>query len=219
MDNINSAIKKLLILLLLIVVISCSSTKQITKIENKNKKGNLIESGIASWYGPNFNGKLTANGETFDMYDLTAAHRTLPFNSIVKAINKSNGQSVVVRINDRGPYAKSRIIDLSKKAAEKIGMIKKGFTEVDLILLSKSTLPTDLKVPHFTVQIGSYNKKSDAIKVSSTIEETKVVSAIVNGQTYYRIYVGVFTDRNKAETKKIFLLENGIDGFVKQIEN
>ncbi len=80
-------------------------------------------SGNASWYGPDFHGKLTSNGETYNMYDMTAAHKTLPMNTIVKVTNKKNGLSTVVRINDRGPFIATRIIDLSNTAAKKIDMI------------------------------------------------------------------------------------------------
>lgn len=84
------------------------------------------EEGVASWYGPGFHGKKTANGETFNTHAMTAAHKTLPFNSRVKVTNTSNGRSVVVRINDRGPFAHERVIDLSRAAADKIGLIKDG---------------------------------------------------------------------------------------------
>ncbi len=97
----------------------------------------ILEKGVASWYGPNFHGKKTANGETYDMYGLTAAHRTLPFNTVVQVQNLDNNKSVNVRINDRGPFAKSRIIDLSKKTAEKIDMIGPGTVNVELILVNK----------------------------------------------------------------------------------
>lgn len=96
-----------------------------------------LESGIASWYGNIFHGETTANGETFDMEELTAAHRTLPFNTIVRVENKQNGKSVIVRINDRGPYADERVIDLSRKAAVKIGIITTGLAEVDLFVLTE----------------------------------------------------------------------------------
>ncbi len=88
------------------------------------------EKGLASYYGHQFHGRQTANGERFDQMGLTAAHRTLPFGSIVRVTNRTNYQSVLVRINDRGPYNKRRIIDLSKGAAIKIGLIDKGVGEV-----------------------------------------------------------------------------------------
>jgi rare lipoprotein A len=81
-----------------------------------------IQTGAASWYGPGFHGKRTANGETFNTHALTAAHKTLPFGTKVRLTNERTGQSVVVRINDRGPYAHGRVIDLSKAAAETVGI-------------------------------------------------------------------------------------------------
>jgi peptidoglycan lytic transglycosylase len=202
---------------LLLFLNSCSSTKEVSK--HDFAKGTLIESGEASWYGPNFDGRQTANGEIFNQYELTAAHRTLPFNSMVKVINKTNGQSVVVRINDRGPYAKNRIIDLSRRAAEKIKIINSGHAKVDLILLNASKLPVDIKVPYYTVQVGSYKTERDAERVSSTIRNSRIVKAIVNGVQYYRIYVGLFKRINEAKDKKRSLQNKGINGFVKQVEN
>jgi len=92
--------------------------------------------GIASWYGPGFNGKQTASGERFDKDHLTAAHRTLPFGSVVRVKNLHNGRSVDVRINDRGPFVKGRIIDLSQAAARQIDLIDRGVGEVELRVLS-----------------------------------------------------------------------------------
>ena len=88
------------------------------------------ETGIASWYGPGFNGKQTANGETYDQNALTAAHRTLPMPSIVRVTNLDNGRSIKVRINDRGPFARSRIIDLSQRGAELLGFTRRGTAKV-----------------------------------------------------------------------------------------
>jgi len=90
----------------------------------------LTQEGIASWYGANFHNGPTASGETYDMYSLTAAHRELPFNTMVKVTRLDDNRSVVVRINNRGPYIEGRIIDLSKKAAEQIGMKGQGLAQV-----------------------------------------------------------------------------------------
>jgi rare lipoprotein A len=92
-----------------------------------------LQSGEASWYGPGFHGRQTANGERFNTNDMTAAHKTLPFGTKVKVTNKKTGKSVVVRINDRGPYAKDRVIDLSKASAQAIGI--SGVGEVSLARL------------------------------------------------------------------------------------
>ncbi len=92
--------------------------------------------GIASWYGPNFHGGQTSNGEYYDMYALTAAHKTLPINTMVKVTNLQNGKSTIVRINDRGPFVPNRIIDLSYQAAQEIGLIKHGTAKVELEVVS-----------------------------------------------------------------------------------
>jgi rare lipoprotein A len=94
------------------------------------------ETGIASWYGPDFHGKFTANGELYDMNDLTAAHPTLPLPSVVRVTNLENGRSIVVRVNDRGPYVRGRIIDLSRRAAQLIGMIGTGTAKVRVQVLA-----------------------------------------------------------------------------------
>ncbi|NEW61342.1 septal ring lytic transglycosylase RlpA family protein [Sulfurovum sp. bin170] len=100
-------------------------------------KGNKIQTGKASWYGKQFNGRLTASGERYNMYDFTAAHRTLPFNTMVEVTNLQNGRSIIVRVNDRGPYAKGRIMDLSYLAAKKLGYVKKGVAKLKLKVLYK----------------------------------------------------------------------------------
>ncbi len=93
------------------------------------------EQGIASWYGPGFHGKQTSSGEIYDMYGISAAHKTLPFGTIVKVVDLETTKSVVVTINDRGPFIEGRIIDLSKGAAEKLGIVNKGIAKVGLRIL------------------------------------------------------------------------------------
>jgi rare lipoprotein A len=90
----------------------------------------IVETGLASWYGPRFHGKRTASGEVFNQHDFTAAHRTLPWGSKVKVTNIANGKSVEVRINDRGPFGKGRIIDVSRAAARALGIVDSGITTV-----------------------------------------------------------------------------------------
>jgi rare lipoprotein A (peptidoglycan hydrolase) len=100
---------------------------------------NYVEYGRASWYGDDFHGKKTANGETYNMGDMTAAHLILPLPSIVRVTNLDNGKSVIVRVNDRGPFAKSRIIDVSQNAAIKLGFRTKGTANVKVEFLEKET--------------------------------------------------------------------------------
>ena len=95
------------------------------------------QTGLASWYGPGFHGKLTANGERFNMMDMTAAHKTLPLNSIVKVTSLENQKSILVRINDRGPFIAGRIIDLSRKVALELGIEKSGTMPVSVTLIEK----------------------------------------------------------------------------------
>lgn len=136
--------------------------------------------GNASWYGPDFHGKLTSNGETYNMYAMTAAHKTLPMNTIVKVTNLNNGLSIVVRINDRGPFIATRIIDLSKTAASKIDMIKAGTAPVRLEVLGFQTkgskkIPTTKELAAnpqkrsatgtYALQIGSFSNIEGAIKI------------------------------------------------------
>jgi rare lipoprotein A len=97
--------------------------------------------GLASWYGEEFDGRKTANGETFDENAMTACHPTLPFGSLVRVVNVTNGRSVIVRITDRGDLAKGRIIDLSKAAAEKLAMTRSGLAPVVLDVLSREVKP------------------------------------------------------------------------------
>ena len=100
---------------------------------------NYVETGIASWYGPNFHGLATANGEIYDMEALTAAHRTLQMPSVVRVTNLDNGRSVVVRINDRGPFARDRIIDMSRRAAAALGFEQRGTANVRVEMLPEES--------------------------------------------------------------------------------
>ncbi|MFN4282888.1 MAG: septal ring lytic transglycosylase RlpA family protein, partial [Alphaproteobacteria bacterium] len=97
------------------------------------------ETGIASWYGQDFHGKVTANGEPYDMNAMTAAHRTLPMPSLVQVTNLENGRSVTLRINDRGPFARGRIIDLSRRAAQLLGVEKQGTAKVRVQILAEES--------------------------------------------------------------------------------
>ncbi len=108
---------------------------------------NLIQSGVASWYGPRFHGHLTSSGETYDMNKLTAAHRTLPINTQVLVTNRLNGESVVLRINDRGPYVHGRLIDLSLAAAKALGMRDIGKAPVKVQILCRPPPETILLSP------------------------------------------------------------------------
>lgn len=192
------------------------------KSDIEKSAGQKIEEGVASWYGPNFHGKLTANGEKYDMDGLTAAHRTLPFNTFLRVKNLDNGESVRVRINDRGPYAKDRIIDLSRKAARQIDMIGSGTANVELILLEGNlddSRITDLKVPTYTVQLASFKEEGKAFSHSQKIRGSRVETIKTGDQTVYRVYFGIYVDEDEAREKQKELEQKGYHGYVKQIQN
>ena len=124
------------------------------------------EEGIASWYGPNFQGRKTANGEIFDTEELTAAHKTLPFDTMVRVINLENGRAVTVRINDRGPYVDGRLIDLSRRAAESIGMISSGTAKVRLESVDPLVKALSYSGPlTFTIQVASFSDLVNALNM------------------------------------------------------
>ena len=100
--------------------------------KQKIKKYKTSYKGVSSWYGPDFHGKLTANGEVYDQYGLTAAHKELPLNTVVRVINLDNNKSIILRINDRGPYAKNRILDCSYGAAKKLDFLNQGTANVKI---------------------------------------------------------------------------------------
>lgn len=193
-----------------------------SRANSSSSKGDLnaIETGEASWYGPDFHGRQTANGEKYDQNGLTAAHRTLPFNTQVLVENLDNGKTVQVRINDRGPFAKDRIIDLSKGAATKVEMIGPGTARVRLYLLNGESLDLEnIKSAKYTVQLGSYTEKATAEAKASEIRSSRVEEVKIDGKTFYRIYFGDFSNPAIALEAQNRLEGLGHKGFVKQVGN
>ena len=211
--NIHPTIRIYLLFVLLILFSACSS----------QRKSARTQTGIASWYGPGFHGKKTANGERYNQRRMTAAHKTLPFNTVVKVKNLDNGRSVKVRINDRGPYVDDRIIDLSKKAAKKLGLMQSGTARVKIIIPRQAVSQGNTNVSRgkesFGVQVASYNSQKEAEKKARSINDAYVISAKVSGKNVYRVFVGKYANRNDATKKKDELKSKGIDGFVKQLQN
>jgi len=132
----NQFTRALLVLLLLFTMVGCGSMH--TGAVQATSSASIILHGKASWYGEAFHGRPTASGEPYDMHAPTAAHKTLPFGTRVRVTNLDNGKQTVVRINDRGPFVKGRIIDLSYGAAKKIQMLQAGVVRVKLEVLSQS---------------------------------------------------------------------------------
>ena len=170
--------------------------------------------GIASWYGPNFNGQATACGEIYDMFDFTAAHKTLPMPSYLRVKNLSNGQSVVVKVNDRGPFVSNRIIDLSYAAAKEINMLEEGTAFVELVNITQSEAARTMnyrnkskmskeriaRIVKFNsnkiyLQIGAFKEKNNALKMqqrisSEGIKNVYIKKSRMKRQVLYRVHIG-----------------------------
>lgn len=167
--------------------------------------------GIASWYGPDFHGKLTSNGETYDMNANTAAHKTLPMNTIVRVTNLNNNRSTVVRINDRGPFVDGRIIDLSYAAGKEVGIETTGTAPVKLVVLgfdgkvsAKADKHETRQISNIAVQIGAFRSKSGAdafaAKHASVDGGYKAVvkKYDLQGMPIYRVMLGGFKSEAEA---------------------
>lgn len=208
--------------ILMLIVSSCGVVRRSAPPE-ASEEGAIIGSGIASWYGPDFHGKLTANGERYNMNDYTAAHKTLPFNTMVRVDNVENGKSVVVRINDRGPYVANRIIDLSRRAAQQIDMIGSGTTSVRLMVVREGDRPIDQQnissAETFTIQLAAFESEFEAVDRSSQIKGSRVEQVRVEDKTIFRVYFGNYSNPEEAKNDLDELHRKGIEGFVKQVEN
>lgn len=171
------------------------------------------EVGIASWYGDPYHGRRAANGEVYDMNEMTAAHRTMPFGTWVRVEHLVNGKKTEVRITDRGPFIDGRIIDLSRKAAEEIALIGPGIGRVKLTVIPP---PKGAIVESYGVQILATDDEARAReaedKLGSTYGETRVVRR-EGDPVMYRLIVGNGT-REVAEALRVKLLEKGYRGFV-----
>jgi rare lipoprotein A len=209
----GSTQRLLLFTLLLLFASGCASMK----------RGTFVAEGTASWYGPNFHGKKTASGERFNMYRYTAAHRTLPLGTKVRVVNVDNGRSVVVEINDRGPYAKGRILDLSKRAARKLGMLGKGTAHVKLYVVKGKVTRSQKRVAQshtaeqFTIQLASYQNKRNARQKAADIRGARVATVKVGRKTVYRVYYGKFNNKSEARRELSKLKRKGLNGFIKQL--
>lgn len=159
---------------------------------------NYVETGTASWYGSDFHGKLTSSREKYDMYSMMAAHTRLPIPCYVLVTNLDNNRQVVVRVNDRGPFKKSRIIDLSYAAAVKLDMAKKGTAKVEIRVLQAPQPPAALDY-HLYVQVGVFGELANAERMRAHLA-TKNIRPIVVKQDYlegkrlYRVQVGPLPD-------------------------
>lgn len=188
------------------------------------------EEGLASWYGEDFHGRRTSSGEVYDMYGLTAAHKTLPLGTYVRVYNQSNDRSVDVRINDRGPFVRGRVIDLTYTAASRIGMLGPGTAPVKIEALgaldprrsgsgAPQYIPIDYYSGNFTFQIGAFTEKANAErlvqKLSDRYANAHMAPFFDGRRMFYRVRVGRSTTLEQAERFEQQLVSSGFaDTFI-----
>lgn len=186
----------------------------------------FMQKGVASWYGPPFHGRRTANGERFDMHSLTAAHKTLPMDTVVLVKNLENGKKTVVRINDRGPFIGGRILDLSYKAARALGLSHHGTAKVQIVALAEGErgengemlriLRRNLKEGEFYVQIGSFANHGNAQRLQrrfAAAGHPAMIHHVARPEDLlYRVQVYVGKTLQAARTAEKKLWERGYKG-------
>jgi rare lipoprotein A len=170
------------------------------KLEAKIEKGESkeVQYGVASWYGGEFHGRPTSSGEVYDMYQLTCAHNTFPLGTIVMVTNLENGRSLELKVNDRGPFVKERILDVSYAASQMLGMWDKGTALVKVEVLVPGIEP----VQRFTLQVGSFADENNAQKLVEQLrknfENVYMTTVETLTQKYHRVRVGQFETKDSA---------------------
>ncbi len=185
------------------------------------------QEGKASWYGKKFHGRRTSNGETYDMFAMTAAHKTLPFDTYVRVHNLANNKKVEVRINDRGPFVRGRIIDLSYTAAKKLGLVGPGTAKVKVLALGaavpqaeggsgRTYVPRDYYSGKFTFQVMAFRHREYAQRLKTKLErkyKNVHISVFDNGtEILYRVRVGLLYNLEQAAEYESILIQDGFKG-------
>jgi len=194
------------------------------------------ETGVASWYGRKFHGKSTANGERYDMHAMSAAHKTLPMPTMVRVTNLENGRSVIVRVNDRGPFVKNRLIDLSYAAATALGYTDAGTARVRVEALGGSTaaigrrsaavpvapVTSVAKAGGMYIQLGAFSSRNNAVRLKAQLEHDYPSVGIYakNGgyAEIYRVRIGPFNDVKHIESNVLSLQRQGYGNAIVVIE-
>lgn len=206
-------------LCLLLLLSACAPRREVSyEPLGDGKSFRYRETGVASWYGKEYHGRKTSNGEVYDMFALTAAHPTLPFHTLARVTNLENGKKVDLRINDRGPFVEGRVIDLSYTGAQALDMVSKGTARVAL----EATLFADGRDSPFegvfSVQAGAFAQKENAERFQKDLERryprVRTVAWESNQRRIYRVRVGEF--RTEAEARRFLeeLRKDGLDGMV-----
>ncbi len=182
-----------------------------------------VEEGLASWYGPGFHGRRTASGEVYDMYAPTAAHRTLPLGTRVRITNLENGRTAVARINDRGPFVRGRIIDVSYALARSLGMVEQGTARVRVEALAgpSGTAPSGLQGP-FAWQVGAFVDPANARRlrrrVAARMNPVWIERFDRGDRVFLRVRVGRYPDPERARADLATLKAMGLEPFLVRID-
>lgn len=171
--------------------------------------------GIASWYGEQFHGKPTASGEIYDMYGMTAAHRELPLGTVAEVENLENGRTVRVTINDRGPFVRGRVLDLSYGAARELGMADAGLAKVEIRLVSVGDgVSGPIRTRRYTVQVGAFRDLANAVAIKGQLEGRHSDVTVVSDGGWHRVRVGTYRKREQAEDVRRQIRQAGLDAMV-----
>ena len=207
------AFRLVVLLFLAVVTISCAGKRP---AEPPSAGG--YQTGLASWYGHPYHGRIAASGEVYNMNRMTAAHRTLPFDTQVRVTNVNNGKQVEVRINDRGPFVPDRIIDLSYAAAKNLGMIAPGIIPVRLDILGQIFADKG----RYTVQVGAFSENGNARALKERLDGRFSPVFINSDQSpwgpIYRVRVGRLAEKEEAAKLAKALADEGLEALITRID-
>jgi rare lipoprotein A len=201
-------------------------------LRKEEARPGYTEEGVASWYGKDFHGRRTSNGEVYDMYGRTAAHKTLPLGVYVKVTNLGNGREAIARINDRGPFVKNRIIDLSYTLAKELEIVAAGTAPVRVEALGFRETeagrvfwrqPKSYAVDHYAIQVGSFSIRSNADRLAAQMQSSHGAASVqegwVAGKLFYRVRVGDYRTIEAAEAARFTFEQGGYpNSFVVAVE-
>ena len=178
-------------------------------------KPGTVERGMASWYGEPFHGRATASGEIYDMYGISAAHKQLPLGTRIEVTNLENGRKLTMRVNDRGPFIRGRILDLSYGAAKELDIVQQGLAKVEIRVLDVGKgLPGPELTSRYTIQVGAFRDRDNALELRHDLQKEHSPVEIVTSDGWHRVRVGDFRKSEEAEKLRRKLAARGLSAIV-----
>lgn len=191
----NGAVRGCIVACLAVTVSACAGSAAWPPEPVVDASPGWTQTGRASWYGPGFNGKQTASGEVYDMEAMTAAHRSLPFQTRVQVENLDNGTTTEVRINDRGPFIRGRIIDLSKAGARSVDMLGSGTARVRITVVGSENVITCSRL-----QLGAFEERANAVALADRVRQRRTQIVVETGEDgLHRVFAGPYPSRTAGE--------------------